>query len=357
MRDVEWVRTQWHEAKWVAQGLGSTAVAGHSFGALLAARIAAAHPEIAAFVSLGGGLHQFVDSAAELLNSIRAPNFFIFSSSVAPSFERFLDFERIDNHPDPQRNLWPNLAQNKHAATYNGGHFEYLDPDMSGNAPCSGCSLIGDVAAALAALFIASNVQSLTQIPVDLHKPTPHLSDAQQALASQHLTSIDRIESANGCRVDLKWKVGDEAGARALGPLGNSVAGRVSSPCHYPNFFNLKAMRAPSTKLFNFTIPQDRVCQPGMPSPLRFRRPPNRPTARATSPTVLIGRLRSPRKTASSSSFKPACSAGASGDSRTRSRKSSRRSATMLLIAIGANRLSAVSNCNSSAFVPVLRAL
>ena len=140
------VRTQWHEAKWVAQSLGSTAVAGHSFGALLAARIAAAHPEIAAFVSLGGGFHQLVDSAAELLNSIRTPSFFMFSSSVDPS-------------------------------------------------------------------------------------------------------------------------------------------------------------------------------------------------------------------TASSSSFKPACSAGASGDSRTRSRKSSRRSATMLLIAIAANRLSAVSNCNSSAFVPVLRAL
>ncbi len=108
MRDIDWVRTQWREAKWVAQSLGSTAVAGHSFGALLAAD--------------------------------------------------------------------------------------------------------------LAALFIAASVQSLTQVPVDLRKPTPPLTDAPQALAIQHLTSIDRIAQARGCRVDLKWRVGDVEGARTLGP-------------------------------------------------------------------------------------------------------------------------------------------
>lgn len=217
MRDIDWVRTQWREAKWVAQSLGSTAVAGHSFGALLAARIAAAHPEIAAFVSLGGGFHQLND-ARELLHAITAPSFFMFSSDGGQKFEAFLAFERIDDDPSPVKNLWPELAQNKYAATYDGAHFDYLEPDMSGSTPRGDCPLIGGVAADLAALFIASSVQSLTQVPVDLRTPTPPLTDAQQALAIQHLTSIDRIAQARGCRVDLKWRVGDVEGARTLGP-------------------------------------------------------------------------------------------------------------------------------------------
>ena len=215
MRDVAWVRTQWSEAKWVAQDIRSTVVAGHSFGALLAARVAAAHPEISAFVSLGGGFHQLNDPR-ELLQSIAAPSFFMFSTSQ--SFEPFLQFERIDGDANPANNIWPDLTQHKYAATYDGAHFDYLEPDRSGSAPRSDCSLIGGVAADLAALFIASTVQSLTQVPVDLRKPTPPLTEAQQALAIQHLTSVDRIEDAQGCRVDLKWRAFDQEGSRKLGP-------------------------------------------------------------------------------------------------------------------------------------------
>lgn len=216
MGDIAWVRTQWHEAKWVAQSLRSTAVAGHSFGALLAARIAAAHPEIAAYVSLGGGFHQ-LDDAGPLLHSIAAPSFFMFSTDGGKRFEPFLSFERIDNDPRPDKNLWPGLTQNKYATTYDGAHFDYLDPNLSGTAPRGGCSLIGGVAADLTALFIASVVQSLTAVPVNLQKPTPPLTDAQQALAIQHLTSVDRIGPAPPCRVDLKWRVGSDEGIRTLG--------------------------------------------------------------------------------------------------------------------------------------------
>jgi hypothetical protein len=142
----------------------------------------------------------------------------MFSSDGGQKFEPFLSFERIDGDPAPARNLWLELTQNRYAATYDGPHFDYLEPDMSGSAPRGDCSLIGGVAADLAALFIASSLQSLTQVPVDLRKPTPPLTDAQQAFAIQHLTSIDRIADAPGCRIDLKWRVGDEEGARTLGP-------------------------------------------------------------------------------------------------------------------------------------------
>jgi pimeloyl-ACP methyl ester carboxylesterase len=216
MRDIEWVRTQWGEAKWVDQRPASTAVVGHSFGALLAARIAVAQPQIAAFVSLGGGFHQ-LDDATQLLQSIRAPSFFMFSSDAGRRFEPFLQFERIDGDPQPSKNVWTTLTQDKYAAVYAGAHFDYLDAEQSGSAPHGDCSLIGGVAADLVALFIASNLQSLTRVPVDLEKPKPPLTPAQEALAIQHLVSVDRIDQAPGCRVDLKWRVAGTSGARTLG--------------------------------------------------------------------------------------------------------------------------------------------
>ena len=156
--------------------------------------------------------------ARALLGAIAAPSFFMFSSDGGNDFELFLVEERIDDDPTPSANLWPGLPQDKYAVTYDGGHFDYLEPDASGNALRGGCSLIGGVAADLVALFMAANVQSLTQVPVDLIKPSPVLSDAQQALAIQHLTSVDRIATARGCRVQLKWRVDASEGVRVLGP-------------------------------------------------------------------------------------------------------------------------------------------
>jgi hypothetical protein len=69
-----------------------------------------------------------------------------------------------------------------------------------------------------AGMFVAANVQSLTQIPVSLAKPQVTLTPAQEALAIQHLLSVDQIASRRGCRVELKWMVGGAAGARSLGP-------------------------------------------------------------------------------------------------------------------------------------------
>lgn len=217
MRDIAFVRGSWSEAKWVDQRASSTAVVGHSFGALLAARIAVAHPEISAFASLGGGFHQ-LDDARPLLSAIRAPSFFMFSMDLENDFEPFIQFERIDGDPNAQKNIWPELTQDKYAATYDGGHFDYLEPGQSGKAPRSDCSLIGGVAADLVALFIASNLHSLTRVPVSLEKPVVTLTEAQQALAIQHLTSLDRIKTAKDCRVDLKWRVGGQEGLRRLGP-------------------------------------------------------------------------------------------------------------------------------------------
>jgi hypothetical protein len=72
------------------------------------------------------------------------------------------------------------------------------------------------LAADLTALFVASSVQSLTQVPIELHKPEVVLTDAQQTLAVQHLSAIDK-NWGEDCRIQLKWRVGDQEGQRTIG--------------------------------------------------------------------------------------------------------------------------------------------
>jgi len=63
---VDWVRDGWSERKWVDRAAESTAVAGHSYGGLLAARVVAARPSIAALVSLGAPWDELSDRNAVL---------------------------------------------------------------------------------------------------------------------------------------------------------------------------------------------------------------------------------------------------------------------------------------------------
>ena len=198
--DVEWLRTSWAGSPWIAT---STSFIGHSWGAVLAGRAASELPA-AAFVSLGGGL-----PGSPVAN--RLPTF------PVPAFYMYLDNKSTGSLPENLDGMWDGFAEPRWRAVYSGRHFDYLDPGSSGSEPRGGCDLIGGVAADLVALFFAANVQSLTQVPPDLSKPTPPLSEAQQALAIQHLTSVDRIGQSPGCRVDLAWRVVGQEGTRTLG--------------------------------------------------------------------------------------------------------------------------------------------
>jgi hypothetical protein len=91
-----------------------------------------------------------------------------------------------------------------------------LDPGQSGTAPRGPCTQIGQLAADLTALFVASNVQSLTRVPIELRKPEVTLTDAQQALAIQHLPAIDK-DWGEACKIQLKWRVTGQEDHRTIG--------------------------------------------------------------------------------------------------------------------------------------------
>jgi hypothetical protein len=207
--DVDWVRDSWHEAKWVARHSTPVTVVGHSYGGIEATRIAAGWEEVGALVSLGGPYLELND-ARNLMSSIRCPSLFMFSKTSG------LELEQIEDDENPNNNVWRDLPGDRYVATYDGEHFDYLDPSASGTVPRGPCTQIGQLVADLTALFVAAQVQSHTQIPVGLRKPQVTLSDVQQTLAIQHLPSIDK-NWGEACKIQLKWRVGGQEGKRTIG--------------------------------------------------------------------------------------------------------------------------------------------
>ena len=203
MRDLDWVRNEWSESNWVDKRPTSITVAGHSNGSLVAAAVAAAHPELGALVSWGGH-HPNPPDNFELLRTVTVPSFYMWTKRNT--------LEDLDG-------LWEALASpTKYAAMYEGEHFDYLDElDISG-VPRGPCPHMPGVAADLAALFISSNVASLTRIPVDLTIPKVQLTAEQEIYAGGNLMSFDQVNNHPGCRIDLRWNVNGVSGSRRLGP-------------------------------------------------------------------------------------------------------------------------------------------
>jgi len=212
LRDIDWVRTQWSDSTWVHKQPEFTAVAGHSWGAMLAARVAAARPAFAAFVSLSGPYLE-LGPALPSLTPVAAPSFLMWANGNGPG----IDQEDLDgpNH------LWDQLTQPRYSAVYQGEHFDYLPESDTGRAPRGSCPAVGAVAADLAALFIAANIQvplSRTTVGVDLQPPRVSLTQRQEFFAGAHLQGLGRFQSQPGCRLDLRWVLGNGTGSRRLGP-------------------------------------------------------------------------------------------------------------------------------------------
>ena len=206
-QDLEWVRNGWTQSHWVSKRR-EFVVAGHSNGALMASYMAARVPEVVALVWLGGQYESLPDVINVLLNLAK------------PKLMMWTWRERNEN----LRHLFTGIPRAKHGVSYNGGHFDYLDPADTEAFPRGPCPLIGAVAADLVALFVASTFQSLTQVPDDLSRPQVSLTSTQQIYAAGHLSSLDQISSTQGCSVDFQWDLDKYSqGSRWLG------AGRIRS--------------------------------------------------------------------------------------------------------------------------------
>jgi alpha/beta superfamily hydrolase len=202
---LDWVRSGWQDSKWVDKRPEATAVAGHSFGALLAAFVKQARPQISAFVGLSGVWTELGNPVLSVLEAIGAPSFFMWGD------ER----DRLD-----VGGLWDHVQAPKHGAFFPGMHFDYLTPWTGCSFLRGSCTLIEPVAAELAALFITRYMPvnlSLAHIPVTLDPPNVTLTPKQQFFGAAGLTGLQDIKTRAGCSVDLRWEDGS-SGSRHLGP-------------------------------------------------------------------------------------------------------------------------------------------
>lgn len=211
---LDWVRSSWQHRQWIDARAEATAVAGHSFGAILAAQVAAARPSISAYVGWSGPWGDpLLGNPVSVLQAIDAPSFFMWSPNAGTTMEENLD----------TADRWKQIPLPKYRAVFPGEHFDYLAPQTATDCqfdPQAGCSLIESVAAELSALFIALHVPgnlAKAQIPVSLDAKKPVLTFRQEFFWGGHLHGLEQIKTAKSCSIDLAWEIGPGSGKRHLG--------------------------------------------------------------------------------------------------------------------------------------------
>jgi pimeloyl-ACP methyl ester carboxylesterase len=204
---LDFVRNTWEHRNWVDADAKATAVGGHSWGSMIAARIRQARPTISGFFGLSGPWTEVTDTIA-LLQSIDVPAFFSWQTQVGS--------ESLD-----PGGLWQAIPGPKWAAIFEGLHFDYLGRFTQCSFPRGSCDLIEPVMAELVALFLSGQVPikgNDAALPPSLIPPTVVLTNKQQFFAGGHLSGIAQIQSRQGCGIDLRWEGSLGNGSRHLGP-------------------------------------------------------------------------------------------------------------------------------------------
>lgn len=211
---LRWMRRHWPERSHLLPA-SATGVAGHSYGGMVAARVATFEP-VGAFAGLSAGWHEWntFGSLPIPLFELRVPSFHawgtegLFSDALSDS-----DFGKI--------------AKPKHRIVLEGGeHWEYLQGQSGGCSPASGeCHLLGAIAGDLLAGFFARYLPPLESlltgagIPASLVPPEIDQTFQQQFYAGGHLSGLGMLPYSEGCSVMSSWETGDGDGSITLGSL------------------------------------------------------------------------------------------------------------------------------------------
>jgi pimeloyl-ACP methyl ester carboxylesterase len=205
---IDWVRNDWQHLRWTDKRRDAVAVVGHSYGALLGARVASARSDISACAFLSGPWSELNDRDS-LLRGLGRPTFYMFTPDEL--------FENVNDQA-----LWDSFDYPKYAAEFAGNHFDYISQPPGCGKPVGSCGHIRTVAGDLVTLFLSRYMglgASTTHINLDLVPPDKPLAPGkQQFFGTNRLAGLEAIKTAQGCSVDLKWKEGADAGSRHLGP-------------------------------------------------------------------------------------------------------------------------------------------
>ena len=193
-RVVDWIRKNWESSDVLPPSLSG--ICGHSFGALLAARLV----DIlgcSAYASLSG-THEDWPSPPLPIQSLRVPKLFIMGNGA----------EDISTSIDA---VWNMLSIPRHRARFlHGFHWDYL---QKGETPCDSergpCNQIPGAAADLITTFFAKylppeQLPNLpNQIPDTLIPPLLKLTQEQKFFAAGHLVGFKQLAGKPKCEVEL----------------------------------------------------------------------------------------------------------------------------------------------------------
>ena len=212
---MRWMRTSWEHSS-ILMPAPFTAVVGHSYGAMLAGRLAAeqAHP-IAAYASLSGGWGAWGGGPDLPLFRLKVASLFTWGDSVSEAF--------VGANIGP---LWDAMNTVKHKVVFpDAEHFDYLrgvdrecgDP-RGPNAP-----FVQDVTIDMVMAFLSHYVPpefwpDLPQrIPHSLMVPLPlQLTPEQAPYALGHLRGFARLHPGGETTATHTWAVTLETGEMIL---------------------------------------------------------------------------------------------------------------------------------------------
>lgn len=122
---IDWLYSSWPEREWLGSE-SSLALAGYSYGALLAGRLSTEIPN-SAFVSIGGGWAEWPSSPPQPLPNLTVPSMFLYGTNDTYAAQPTL----LAQAPNPS-----------HRVIFDSGrHWDHLDADQTTcgvtNGPCA----------------------------------------------------------------------------------------------------------------------------------------------------------------------------------------------------------------------------
>lgn len=209
---IHWMRTQWRHRHQLAPA-SQTALIGHSYGAIVAGRLATQVP-CAAYVSLSGEWVETVGGALpppHPLGALQVPALFMWGTGE----------DNDANLEGPNASLLDAVKSFKYSLSFAGAnHFDYLPSGTQ--AACGGapgpCHLVGHLAAAFTTLFLGKFLPTGAPVAIgdDLHfvNPAP-LTDQQHFYQGGHLVALTLSALSDECRATLQWLgTNGESGSR-----------------------------------------------------------------------------------------------------------------------------------------------
>lgn len=167
------------------------ALAGHSFGAMLAGRLAT-EISCGALVSIGGGWAEWPGTPPVPLPNLGVPSAFLYGTGDIFADQASL----LGLAPSPTHRI----------AFTNGEHWDHLDANNVTCATQNGpCDLVDELTADLTVMYL-SRVLRVPSIPPSLEPPATTLTAEQMFFAGAHLTSFAQLPQA-GCTVTIEWGV------------------------------------------------------------------------------------------------------------------------------------------------------